>query len=449
MYNANLNKYHSLPPLRSAAVDNGNKLSGDIDPNKPTSTETVWTVFGDIAKETGASNLGQGFPDWNPPAFVLQGLQDVVHSPTHQYTRPAGHPPLVTKLAAQYSSYLDRKIDPMTEVAVTVGASQALFLALQVYSKPGDEVIIFEPFFDLYLKQMKLTGADAKFVKLGGPNAPEQDPWALDIDRLEAAITDKTRILILNSPHNPTGKVFTKKENEQIAALMRKHPKIMIFSDEVYKYSIYNALEEGDEGSKGHYHFARLPDMYDRTITLSSSGKTFSITGWQLGWMVGPESLIKPVQSLLPLVQFCPSTVMQQALANALPTADLPGYEGSEHNYYEYVRQQFGKKREILEEGLRAIGITPLPSQGGFFVMAQLPRLDISEYDHLDEPYDWKLCRKIAKLYNIIGIPASSFFTEGYDKEYGPLARFAMCKKDETLNEAKRRMIEGAKKHNA
>ena len=133
-----------------------------------------------------------------------------------------------------------------------------------------------------------------------------------------------------------------------------------------------------------------------------------------------------------------------QALANALPTADKP-YEGS-INYYEWLRCQFASKRAILEEGLRSIGVKPMPSHGGFFVMAQLPELDVSDMDHLDEPYDWKLCRKIAKDYNIIGIPASSFFTPGYEKQYGPLARFAMCKKDETLIEARRRMMEGAER---
>jgi kynurenine--oxoglutarate transaminase/cysteine-S-conjugate beta-lyase/glutamine--phenylpyruvate transaminase len=305
-------------------------------------------------------------------------------------------------------------------------------------------VIIFEPFFDLYFKQSKLTGADVKCVKLGGENAPADDPWALDIDKLEAAITDKTKILILNSPHNPTGKVFTEKENKQIAALMEKYPDIMIFSDEVYKYTVYNPNEAGDEGCYGHSHFAKLPGMYDRTLTLSSSGKTFSITGWQIGWLVGPEALIKPIQAILPCVQFCPSTVMQQALANALPTANGP-YEGAP-TYFEWLRGIFATKRAILEEGFEAIGIKTMPSNGGFFVMAKLPELDVSDMDHLDEPYDWKLCRKIAKDYNIIGIPASSFFLPGYEKEFGPMARFAMCKTDDTLREASRRMIEGAAK---
>jgi len=144
----------------------------------------------------------------------------------------------------------------------------------------------------------------------------------------------------------------------------------------------------------------------------------------------------------LPCVQFCPSTVMQQALANALHVAHKP-FQGA-NSYYEWLRLQFKTKRVILEEGLLAAGIEPLPSQGGFFVMAKLPSLDVSEYDDIDEPYDWKLCRKIAKIYNIVGIPASSFFSPGYEKAFGPLARFAFCKKDVTLQEARRKCFEGA-----
>lgn len=146
--------------------------------------QSVWTVFGELAAKTGGSNLGQGFPDWDPPDFLLDSLRAVVDTKFHQYTRPAGHPPLVQLIAKKYSKHLDRVVDPMNEVAVTVGASQALYLALTLFLKPHDEVILFEPFFDLYGKQIKLTGAIPKYVSLGGRCATEKDPWALDIDSL-------------------------------------------------------------------------------------------------------------------------------------------------------------------------------------------------------------------------------------------------------------------------
>jgi kynurenine--oxoglutarate transaminase/cysteine-S-conjugate beta-lyase/glutamine--phenylpyruvate transaminase len=171
------------------------------------SPPSVWTVFGDLAAKTGAVNLGQGFPDWNPPAFVLESFRDAIDSPVHQYTRPAGHPPLVELLAEKYGRRLDRKIDAFQEVAVTVGASQALYLALTVLLRPDDEIILFEPFFDLYYKQIKLTGAKPVYVPLGGASSTVEDPWALDIEALERAINHKTKVLVLNTPHNPTGKV--------------------------------------------------------------------------------------------------------------------------------------------------------------------------------------------------------------------------------------------------
>lgn len=163
--------------------DNTSKLQATpATPSLP--LPSVWTVFGELAAKTGASNLGQGFPDWNPPSFVLDSLRDAVSTPFHQYTRPAGHPPLVELLAERYSRHLNRRVHPFEEVAITVGASQALYLALMTFVKPGDEVVIFEPFFDLYLKQIKLTGGVPKYVALGGKAATPQDPWALDIDTL-------------------------------------------------------------------------------------------------------------------------------------------------------------------------------------------------------------------------------------------------------------------------
>lgn len=428
----------------------------DTDVSPPTTTSTspsppssvsVWTYFGELAAKTGASNLGQGFPDWNPPKFLLDALHETVSTPFHQYTRPAGHPPLVELLGGRYSRHLQRKIDPYNEVAITVGASQALYLALLTFMKPGDEVVILEPFFDLYLKQIKLLGGVPKYVALGGKAATLKDPWALDINTLKSAITKETKFLILNSPHNPTGKVFTRQELEAVAQIVRENPNLIVLSDEVYKFSVYNPLEEGDETSRGHYHFARLPDMWDRTITISSCGKTFSVTGWQVGWTVGPAKYIRPIQDILPCVQFCASTPIQNALTSALQVAEGP-FEGKA-NYYEWLRSQFQSKRKILEDGLREAGIEPLESHGGFFLMGRLPmHEDVLEASRTSlQPYDWLFCTKLAKDYGVIGIPASPFFSskESADKA-GPMARFAFCKKDETLILAANRLRMGAMK---
>lgn len=427
---------------------------------------SVWGVFGELATETESINLGQGFPDYDPPDFVVDSLKVCT---SHQYTRPAGHPMLVKLLASRYSRHLDREVNANNEIAVTVGASQALYLTLTTLLKEGDEVIIFEPFFELYLKQIKLTGATPKFVQLGGDSATLKDPWALNIELLRQAVTSNTKMLLLNSPHNPTGKVFTHAELQAIAEIVAPFPDLVVVSDEVYKYTVYNPLERGDEFSLGHYHFARLPDMWDRTITISSCGKTFSVTGWQVGWMVGPARFIQPVQDMLPCVQFCTSTPVQEALCKALQQAEEPylGYS----SYYEWLRSQFSSKRAVLELGLAAVGVEALPSQGGYFLMGKLPTDDSllqqmkmeaqekskggSSTNKYVEPYDWRFCRQLVDQCGVLGIPASPFFqTDNYATQRGqdfasvsglpPLARFAFCKRDDTLLEAKRRLKTGS-----
>ena len=260
---------------------------------------TVWTEFGRIAQEYDPVNLGQGFPDWLPPKFAVDSLVEAVldsaQSP-HQYTRPAGHPNLVNQLARRYSTHMKREINAMEEVAVTVGASQALYLSLQTLVGPGDEVILFEPFFDLYVNQVKLAGGTPVFVPLRfEPYVVDDDEtisggeWILDRDELMKVVSPRTKAIILNSPHNPTGKIFSRGEMEIIAeSLDLAGPDCVVLSDEVYKYIVHAPPKEIHAGDsplcKGHTHFASLPGMWDRTITISSAGKTFSATGWQVGW---------------------------------------------------------------------------------------------------------------------------------------------------------------------
>ena len=259
---------------------------------------TVWTEFGRIAQEYDPVNLGQGFPDWLPPKFAVDSLVEAVldsaQSP-HQYTRPAGHPNLVNQLARRYSIHLKKDIDPMEEVAVTVGASQALYLSLQTLVQPGDEVILFEPFFDLYVNQVKLAGGTPVYVPPKFHPYEDNDDtvsggeWKLDRDELMKVVSPKTKAIILNSPHNPTGKIFSRSEMEVIAeSLDLAGPECVVLSDEVYKFIIHAPPKEINAGDSplcpGHTHFASLPGMWDRTITISSAGKTFSATGWQVGW---------------------------------------------------------------------------------------------------------------------------------------------------------------------
>ena len=395
---------------------------------------TVWTEFNQLANASpNIVNLGQGFPDWQPPDFVQQQAIQAIQQGFNQYTRPAGHPPLVNTLAQRYTTHLGQDINPLTQVAITVGASQALYLTLQSILTPQDKVLLLEPAFDLYYKQVQLTGATVTPVPLTFQN----QTFTLDPSALEQAITPQTKVLILNSPHNPTGKVFSRKELEDIAHILRKHPHVICISDEVYKYIVHCPRAT-------HVHFASLPDMFERTITLSSAGKTFSITGWQIGWCLGPEKLIQPIQALLPCVQFCAATPMQQALANILNIADEP-YQGCQ-SYYEYLQQVYRRKKKILVDAIQPAGLTPIQSQGGFFPMADTTHFRETVPTHFTTqntpaaPHmtpDWALARYLAIEKNLVAIPASPFYSERNKHLAQAQLRLAFCKSDDTLAQAK------------
>jgi kynurenine--oxoglutarate transaminase/cysteine-S-conjugate beta-lyase/glutamine--phenylpyruvate transaminase len=433
------------------------------------SKPTVWSEFSRIATEKGPGvcNLGQGFPNWSPPQFAIDSLVEASQSATyHQYTRPAGHPDLVKQLARRYTLHFRRTIDPFTEVAVTVGASQALYLSLQTLIQPGDEVILFEPFFDLYVNQVKLAGGTPVFVPLDFvPYSNDDDnsnvsggTWVLNPDTLKAKVhPTRTKAIILNSPHNPTGKIFTRTEMEYIAeALELANPDCVVLSDEVYKYIVHAPPTQDTESYSlnciGHVHFASLPGMWSRTITISSAGKTFSATGWQIGWCVGPKHLIAPIHQLLPYVQFCANTVMQEALARTLTAADKP-YQGYD-SYYDYLRNMYLMKRNMLQSALQDAGFavpdyTQTPG-GGFFIFAKISPAVAATIpkDRVMVPnegaplgiarQDWALCQWMAEELGLLCIPSSPFFSEesvttGISDNF---VRIAFCKTDDTIEQA-------------
>jgi kynurenine--oxoglutarate transaminase/cysteine-S-conjugate beta-lyase/glutamine--phenylpyruvate transaminase len=424
---------------------------------------TVWTEFGRLAQEHGiSSNLGQGFPDWTPPQFAVDSLVEAaLDVQNHQYTRTAGHPSLVKLLAKRYSIHLDRNVDAMKEVAVTVGASQALYLSLQTLVRPGDEVILFEPFFDLYVNQVKLAGGTPVFCPLtfvpydDSEGAVTGGDWVLDPELLKKKVSPHTKAIVLNSPHNPTGKIFTRREMEYIAeALELAGPDCVVLSDEVYKYIVHAPPKDPAdlESSlcKGHIHFASLPGMWDRTITISSAGKTFSATGWQVGWAIGPAHLMARIHQVLPYVQFCASTLTQEALARSLPKADLP-YEGFE-SYYHYLKAKYTRKRDLLGSALQQAGFA-IPDNdrtpgGGFFIFArigkdvasQLPK-SLVNVPNSAAPggiarQDWALCQWLIEEKGILCIPASPFFSEPSKGVSDEFVRIAFCKTDETIQAA-------------
>jgi len=387
--------------------------------------------------------------------------------------------PLVEELAGRYGRHLGRKLDPMAEVSITVGASQALFLSLQTLVRPGDEVILFEPFFDLYVNQIKLAGGTPVYVPLTfAPYTPDDDStsafsggeWILEPHKLHEKITPRTRAIILNSPHNPTGKIFSLDEMQIIADAIqtRTDPTCVVLSDEVYKYIVHSNPPKEPSSSAttndptipstidGHTHFASLPNMYDRTITISSAGKTFSATGWQVGWTIGPPHLISPIHRLVPHVQFCPSTVIQDALARALPRSDEP-YRGCD-SYYAYLVDDYRTKRDVLSSALTSAGFAipdhNVTAGGGFFIFARIgPALrkhlpsELVNVPNVASPggvarLDWAMCEWLTKEVGVLCIPATPFFSEDVVKSGGAegFVRVAFCKKEGVLREAEERL---------
>ena len=352
----------------------------------------------------------------------------------------------------------------------------------------GDEVILFEPFFDLYVNQIKLAGGIPVYVPLTFVPYDDDDDsnggggeWILEGNVLKEKITDQTRAIILNSPHNPTGKVFTKNEMETIASLIQTQAgtQCVVLSDEVYKYIIHSPppMEEDESelldatttttttsslSCPGHVHFATLPGMWERTITISSAGKTFSATGWQVGWCIGPRSLIQPIHQLLPYVQFCASTVIQDALARTLAKADQP-YEGFP-TYYDYLRAMYTRKRDLLASSLRQHGFG-IPDYhqtpgGGFFIFARMtPNIQKAlPSNRINVPndaapggiarQDWAFCQWLLETKGILCIPASPFFssqprtvsttttTNNNAASSDEFIRIAFCKSDDTIQTA-------------
>ncbi|CAE7584812.1 ccbl [Symbiodinium microadriaticum] len=424
--------------------------------------KSVFGEFSGLARMLGDScvDLGQGFPNYDPPDFVVQALRDELDGTgkgkvrtRHQYTRTAGHVPLVEVLAERYSGHLGRPLDALKEVAVTVGATNALFLAMQAAlsrSPEAREIVALEPFFELYRSQAHGLGADFRSVPLRFDEAKHS--FELDIEALASSLGPQTAALIVNTPHNPTGKAFDESEMEAIAELLRQHPNILVISDEVYKYMIFDPPSSGVAEAKdmpaGHIHFARLPDMWERTLTVSSAGKTFGITGWQIGWLIGPSAWMEPIQRFMPNLQFCAPTLTQRALCRVLRQAAEP-YSGV-GSYYEWLRQDYARRRASMVEALESAGITTARSQGGFFLLGDISDLCGPEGPlhesweaslRPDEAKDWTCCRSLAAEVGIVCLPVSPFFGEQTPESIRTrFARFCFAKTDATLEEAAKRL---------
>lgn len=371
--------------------------------------ENVFTTYTRLAQQHGAVNLGQGFPDFPPPEFALEALREAA-SGYQQYAPLPGMPALLEAVAAKMSARLGRGLEPTQNVQVTVGATEALFAAMQAFIDPGDEVVVLEPFYDAYPADIIMAGGVPKFVAL----EPQGDDWVLDFDVLEEAFTDRTKAIIVNTPHNPTGKVFSEAELDHIVALADRYDALIV-SDEVYEHIAFTP----------HVSISSRPGAWERTLSVSSIGKTFSVTGWKVGWAVGPPSLITPLRMAHQWIPFVVATPLQVAAARLLQEAEANGY-------YADLETLFRHKRDLLLAQLRGTPFRAPAPQGGYFVIADSSALGYED--------DVALCNALPERAGVVGIPPSALYSEAHKHLAKHLVRFAFCKSDEAILEAGERL---------
>jgi aspartate/methionine/tyrosine aminotransferase len=396
---------------------------------------TVFAEFGLLAAKHSSVNLAQGAPDFDSPDFVLKAAHTALGKQQNQYSRPAGHIPLVNALSKLYSGAMGRTIDAIHEIIVTVGASEAIFACVQSVVGPGDEVVMVEPVFDPIKAAVIMCGATPRFIPLRTrPDAKitttlDSDSLYIDCAELEGLIRPNTKLLIINSPHNPTGKVFSRSELESIAAVVRKHPHLCVVSDEVYEFLTFdNAI---------HEKFATIPGMWERTLTLGSASKTFSITGWRVGWAIGPKELVQGVLFVHQYIPFCTCSITQDAVAQAFE-------EAPSHDYYPFLKELYQKKRDHLVESLEAVGLKPVVPKGSYFVVADIQDVVVPESETLthekDHRHDYNVCRYLTSVIGVAALPMSAFYSDE-NKHIGQrYARFAFCKTDEVLEAARTKL---------
>jgi N-succinyldiaminopimelate aminotransferase len=369
---------------------------------------TIFAEMSALAVATGAINLGQGFPDEDGPREVLDAAKAAIDGGANQYPPGIGIPDLRRAIAEHQRRFYEQDVDPDREVLVTAGATEAIAATLLALLEPGDEVVTFEPFYDSYGAMIALAGGRHVTVPLRWPD------FAPDHDELRAAVTDRTRVILINSPHNPTGTVLERSTLELIVELAHRHDAIVV-TDEVYEHLTFDGAR--------HIPISTLPGARERTVTISSGGKTFSTTGWKVGWIVAPPALLGPILAVKQFLTYVNAAPFQPAIATGLRMPD---------SFFTDAAAALQRKRDLLRDGLERAGFGVALPRGSYFVIA-----DAAPLGHDDAV---ELCRRLPELAGVVAIPVTAFIHPERREGARSLVRFAFCKRVEVLEEAAARL---------
>jgi len=367
---------------------------------------SIFFEMTNLANQHQAVNLGQGFPDFPGPDFIKEAGIAAIQAEVNQYAPGSGRVSLREAIADKMARHYGLPVDPASEIVVTHGATEAIFATILGLVDPGDEVIIFEPFYDSYLPAVQIAGGIPRTYVLRPPD------WAIDLDRLAGLFSDKTKLILINTPHNSTGKVYTESELRFIADLCHRYD-VLAVTDEVYEHIIFDGYT--------HRPMAALPGMAGRSVTISSIGKTFSVTGWKVGWAIAAPELVQAIFRVHQFMTYCGAAPLQEGATTALRIAN---------DYYAELAARYRQNRDFLLDALREAGLKPITPHGTYFVM-----VDISD---LGFPDDVAFCRHLTTKIGVAAIPPSAFYQNPADG--ATLARFAFCKTRETLEAAASRL---------
>ncbi|KAF7547924.1 hypothetical protein G7Z17_g7381 [Cylindrodendrum hubeiense] len=405
--------------------------------------QDVWTIINEAAAASPNQpivNMGQGFFGYNPPKFIIDAAKDALDRvDANQYSPTKGRPRLRKAIADAYSPFWGRQLNPETEVTITTGANEGMLSAFMAFIEPGDEVIVFEPFFDQYISNIEMPGGKIVYVPLhppasGATKTSSAAEWSIDFDELERAISPRTKMIVINTPHNPVGKVFSKEELQKIADLCVKH-QIIILSDEVYDRLFY-------------VPFTRIstlsPEVEKLTLTVGSAGKNFYATGWRVGWLIGNPELLQHVSAAHTRICYSSVSPLQEASAVGFEEADKYGF------WDEAIKEMRGKV-DRLNEVFDELNLPYSDPEGGYFVLVNMAKVKLPEDypfpPHVaSRPRDFKLAWFLIQELGVAAIPPTEFYTDANAHLAEDYIRFAVCKTDEVLEEAKER-LRGLKKY--